>query len=515
MTPLRWKRVLQWLLVLLVAVLAVDVLALDDARARVGGGQDFDRRPSGGGRGGGGGGDGGGIPIELVYLLIQLVVRYPALGIPLVLVVGAVVVGRMVFSNLGSGPVSHRRQAPQRALPGTSAPRAAPIPGLAELRTRDPGFSAVVLLDLVTLIHRRCLEAIGTREWDPLSPFVVHAARDRLIAAHAGVKSVSDVVTGGVRLLKVERRGAEDHLVVRFESTRTEQLASGSERRVLVEEQWTFRRAAGATSLPPAAAERLGCPNCGASIEVGPMGTCQACGTPITGGQLQWQVAFTDLLSRVVARVPKVTELPGGEEPAVRWPTVEARDLATARAALLQRHPEFDAAAFEARVGVVFHALQTAVSANRWDDGRPFVTDRMYQTLRFGIERYAAQGLRNQLDDVVLEQVRVAKIELDAYYEAITVRLWASCIDAIVDRTGGVVGGNAQVPRRFTEYWTFVRSAEGRADSHGDRLACPSCGAPLDRIGSDGICGYCDSKITTGRFDWVLTRIEQPEVYGG
>ena len=27
---------------------------------------------------------------------------------------------------------------------------------------------------------------------------------------------------------------------------------------------------------------------------------------------------------------------------------------------------------------------------------------------------------------------------------------------------------------------------------------------PLDRISQAGICGYCDSKITSGRFDWVL-----------
>jgi hypothetical protein len=83
--------------------------------------------------------------------------------------------------------------------------------------------------------------------------------------------------------------------------------------------------------------------------------------------------------------------------------------------------------------------------------------------------------------------------------------------DSVVDRTGRVVGGNANVARRFSELWTFLRSAEGTGDSHGDRFACPSCGAPLDRVNETGICGYCDSKITTGRFDWVLARIEQPE----
>jgi hypothetical protein len=30
-----------------------------------------------------------------------------------------------------------------------------------------------------------------------------------------------------------------------------------------------------------------------------------------------------------------------------------------------------------------------------------------------------------------------------------------------------------------------------------------------------GTCKYCQAKVTTGEFDWVLSRIEQDEVYVG
>jgi hypothetical protein len=30
-----------------------------------------------------------------------------------------------------------------------------------------------------------------------------------------------------------------------------------------------------------------------------------------------------------------------------------------------------------------------------------------------------------------------------------------------------------------------------------------------------GICEYCESRVTSGQFDWVLSRIEQDEVYAG
>ena len=30
-----------------------------------------------------------------------------------------------------------------------------------------------------------------------------------------------------------------------------------------------------------------------------------------------------------------------------------------------------------------------------------------------------------------------------------------------------------------------------------------------------GQCGYCSSRVTTGDFDWVLSRIEQDDSYTG
>ena len=43
---------------------------------------------------------------------------------------------------------------------------------------------------------------------------------------------------------------------------------------------------------------------------------------------------------------------------------------------------------------------------------------------------------------------------------------------------------------------------------------CPNCGAPL-QINMAGNCGTCRVKVTAGQFDWVLSRIEQDDVYEG
>jgi hypothetical protein len=75
------------------------------------------------------------------------------------------------------------------------------------------------------------------------------------------------------------------------------------------------------------------------------------------------------------------------------------------------------------------------------------------------------------------------------------------------------VAGNQRTPRRYSEYWTLIRSVAPKGPARVD-AACPSCGAPL-QIEMAGNCVYCRAKVTSGDFDWVLSRIEQDDVYDG
>jgi hypothetical protein len=84
-------------------------------------------------------------------------------------------------------------------------------------------------------------------------------------------------------------------------------------------------------------------------------------------------------------------------------------------------------------------------------------------------------------------------------------------VDYTINTGGNVVSGNRSRPRQFTEYWTFIRRRGGKSsDKQNDR--CPNCGAQL-KINMAGICDYCAGKVTSGDFDWVLSRIEQDESY--
>ncbi len=489
------------------------LLLAGDAIGRVGGGEGYGR-PSGGGGGGGGGGSGGGDSdglVDLLFLVLWLCVEVPVVGIPLLLLLVAVVILRFVFARNAQARTTVRTST--HGGSGGQPRRGRKGPLLDAITSTDPAFSLTVLLDFLVLVHRRVWDAAGTGQWEPLSPYVAESARSAAVPSPGW--TLLEVIPGAIRPTRAETAGRYAHLHVRFETTRLERSDTGREARFLVEEEWTFRRKLGAISKEPEAVLRLGCPSCGNALEATKEGACPTCGAGIGAGELSWQAHSLRVLSRSPVEAPQVSFWQGGEEQGATLPTVSDPGLSAAQRNLHVRHPDFDDAAFQKRVSLTFHGLQLAWSAGRWQDARPYVTDPLFQTLRFQVERYTKSGLRNQLDDVVLAKQVTTRIATDAWYESITVRLWASAKDSVIQvDTGEVVGGNPKVDRRFSEYWTFVRAA-GTGGGSRDAARCPSCGAPLDNVNAAGICGYCESKITTGRFDWVLSRIEQPEAYQG
>jgi hypothetical protein len=106
------------------------------------------------------------------------------------------------------------------------------------------------------------------------------------------------------------------------------------------------------------------------------------------------------------------------------------------------------------------------------------------------------------------------KISSDAFYCSITLRIWAQGRDYTVDKSGRVVSGSKDRLRQWSEYWTFIRSRQNTAAPAHTDLNCPNCGGPL-KVNASGICEFCGGKITSGDFDWVLSRIEQDESYAG
>ena len=183
-------------------------------------------------------------------------------------------------------------------------------------------------------------------------------------------------------------------------------------------------------------------------------------------------------------------------------------------AAFEQNNPAFKWADFQARARMIFNELQEAWSTLNWERARPHETDNIFQMHQYWIEAYKRQHLRNALDQYQITAMQPVKIKQDAFYQAITLRIFAQGYDYTVNESGQIVAGSKTNLRKWSEYWTFVRYSKAKPTAARADLNCPNCGAPL-KVNATGICEFCGGKITSGEFDWVLSKIEQDESYAG
>lgn len=159
----------------------------------------------------------------------------------------------------------------------------------------------------------------------------------------------------------------------------------------------------------------------------------------------------------------------------------------------------------------VFMTIQQAWTARDWDKIRPFEKEELYRKHQLQLQEYINNGTINVVERVNVNQTYLYKYERDSEYEYMTVYLQARMNDYIIDEnTKQVVRGDKE--REFhTKYLlTFMRKTgvlTNAATSNMSTHQCPHCGAPL-AITSAGKCGYCDTIVTTGEHDWVLSDLD-------
>lgn len=491
--------------------------------ARVGGGGSYGG--GGGSHGGGSGGDGGAI-IGIVRMLVWLTVEYPAVGVPVdVIVVGFVVYRFVRKSRNGNESFSSAGEATTESaafplgLETGAGERRSLEREFAQLRKFDPNFSEIVFTDFCYALYGKAHEARGRGEkaLALFSPYLSDDVRKSLLQRNPpGLKEVKGIIVGAMSvggLDGLETQTVRAHLS--FETNYTEVVsangAAPKEMTYYVRERWLLERKRDVLSPPPARATALHCPKCGGPLQKNTVGACSFCGTKIESGEFQWYVRHINLMARE-ARGPLLTsDVPehGTDLPSIVQPGFEER-----RKEFEKSNPTFSWGDFQARARLIFDELQTAWSTLDWERARPHETDNLFQMHQYWIDAYKRQHLHNRLDNATVTAMQPVKIQEDQFYFSITLRIGATGYDYTVDEHGKVVSGSKDRLREWTEYWTFVRSRNAKPMPANANLNCPNCGAPL-KVNSAGICEFCGGKITSGEFDWVLSKIEQDESYAG
>jgi hypothetical protein len=394
---------------------------------------------------------------------------------------------------------------------------------LMNFKQLDANFSRIVFLDFVHLLYIKYYSYYGKKEFSYLTPYLSDTVKkdkmlDLLIGKHVII--IDEIIINAVRLYSINSTVAEDNIGVEIESNYTIHSASNTTQhsRYVRTERWFFQRNKGLLSPAPETMQALSCPACGAAANFTDAGECQSCRTVIIKGQQQWYVKDRFVLNQTVLNTNDLvaySEEQGTDLQTLNSPTLlqEIADFEKQRAVIWADYWDN----FKQQiVQNYFIALNAAWTNHDLSKVRHLVSDRLYEANSFWMALYKQQHWNNRLDDLKISDSQLVKIELDSYYETLTVRVFASCFDYTEDNNHKIIGGSNKKRRAYSEYWTFARrSGVEKTESAFNLNSCPQCGAPADKMGQTAICEYCGSKISTGQFSWVLFLITQDEAYFG
>ncbi len=513
-----------WLAGAVTAASALAVLAIvfgfsGDAFARAGGGQSYSGggySGGGGGYSGGGGGDGGGeLVVALIQLWFWLVTEHPVIGIPLT-IFGVVAVYRWSKKQKGGtrgwdsagGSSAVNVQALQRKA-------AAKRRCFQAIRAKDPAFSRAVFEDFVYFLYAE-MQRARAKDNPALLPY---AAPELIQSMNAGLPArptdVSGIIIGGMTIGSIEGVGTgRMRFRVSIEANIVEETEANGQKksqRWYVSQILTLVRSETAKSRAPDKVKVLGCPNCGAPFDGIRGGICSYCGQAVTEpGKYDWCV--TEI--RTVRKEPRGPLLTSDvEEVGTDLPTLTSPTVQQDMDALLKAHPDTSWEAISKRARIIWKELQDGWTERDEARIRPFVSDNLFQSMTYWLDMYRAQKCRNVSNGGGVTNVVLVSVESDQFYDLVTVRLYASGPDVTVSEDGRVLSGSRTKIRKYSEYWTLMRGRTSQGSkAPADR--CPNCGGEL-KINMAGSCGYCGAKVTSGDFDWVLSRIEQDESYRG
>lgn len=167
--------------------------------------------------------------------------------------------------------------------------------------------------------------------------------------------------------------------------------------------------------------------------------------------------------------------------------------------------PAFDLELFKRQAVETFLAVKQGIERRDLTAVADILSDQVYDDLGQDVLSLLARDAVQHFDGLAPTSVLVVAANRGPEGDAITLRIQAVAMEYVgaVDDDGDGPGA----PGVFTEFWTFSRAADA-ATPAGQRLECPTCGAPID-IDTGRICRYCKSVLPPphAQTGWVVAAI--------
>ncbi len=453
-----------------------------EAWARAGDGQRF----SGGGGGWSSGttiGGDGSSGVDIAYL-IYLVVRYPAIGVPVLIVV--LIVGYLKYQGQHRIETTIRNHNLQRHHAQRDA-------NLAALQERDTTFELNAFKRRVQDGFERIQRAWAGGNIESVRPCMSDGVYERfnvqlelLRAAHQR-NHMSGVQVDDVDVVAVTSDGQFDalHVAIRATAidytvdTHNDRLIHGNKRTPhSFIEYWSFLRKPGAKTRDTPGLLEGNCPNCGGAIKAVDAATCTFCGSVLNAGEYDW--VLTEITQEVVWDVDRaVADLPGVSE-------------------LRSRDADFNTQHVEDRASATFWRLIAAeTTGNQKKLGR-CASESFVAAKQHGMKT-DNQGRDTWLSGVAIGAVEIQTVRREGAFDFAEVMVhWSASRE----------NHPAAPTRSYRHTLVLKRSAEAQSVKHNLLASChcPGCGAP-DTASKNPTCDFCGTPLNTGRYSWVLDSI--------
>jgi uncharacterized tellurite resistance protein B-like protein len=442
--------------------------------------------------------DGGdGIPLWILFRLIELAFRYPKVGVPLLIicVVAYYFYKRNLHPTGATRRAIQRREAQQRTQVSEND-----VQGWTHaLKSKDPQFELRTVIDRVSRLFPTLQEAWFKRDLTPVRPFLSDATYQRLnvqlqLLAAQGVRdAIADVRLLGAQLIGLQQSEWFDsiHIRVRGEMRDTDVPASHSDAQALAAarkvapesftEVWTFVRKPGAQTRIGQDLFQGKCPNCGAPYKGGATNVCEYCQAVVNSGNYDWTLSEITQGIEFNRHVPNVPGL------------FQAR----------QADPALNLEILEDRASLLFWKWIDAQSQADARRMAQVASSEMVSQLSQELESFRAQGSRRAFLECAVGAVNTRALEVNpgGYDRAHVEIRWSARMGV------GPVGERPPQLPPVPQRWVFTLTRKhGAKTNTANGMAtdrCPQCNAPLSASGAS-TCAYCGTQLGTGEQDWVL-----------
>jgi predicted lipid-binding transport protein (Tim44 family)/uncharacterized tellurite resistance protein B-like protein len=200
------------------------------------------------------------------------------------------------------------------------------VPGLTELKQRDPAFSVQHVEDRVSVAFWRMRAAEFYRDFDYARPVLTPDYTDEFSRALEQMRQErefwKDPAVGQVEVIDIQNgdTGTPDRIRVKVRWSGRYSAgdpASGQSRalrrQAIYTDVFVLRRSHDVVSTPAETFRSAGCSNCGAPLNVNREGACEFCGTVITDGRHDWVLESVQPYSPELAYLRPVPPVPEPE----------------------------------------------------------------------------------------------------------------------------------------------------------------------------------------------------------